>query len=1009
MKESLRIQIRNVILVCIFLFCSSGLMAQNLEISGTITEVSTGMTIIGATVLEKGTMNGTVSDVNGKYKIKAPKGAILVFSYVGYQTKEVTIKEAGTIDVAMADEVNTLNELIVIGYSTQKKTDKTGAVSMVKSDELNGGVITDPIQGLQGKAAGVSVTKKGGDPSEPFYVRVRGASGYDANTQPLYVVDGIPNADPNMIAPDDIESFNILKDAASTAIYGSQGSNGVIIITTKKGSKSAKTKESKDDSYSNIEFTSQFSVEKIAKKLKVLSADEMRSFANTLLEAKRAANPDSTYTMSDVFLDGGASTDWQNEIYRIGYSVTNNLSISGGNKHGSYLGSVGQSNWDGIMKGTSKTRTTAHISLVHKAFNDHLTITGNMMGAIEKNKYQSYNGWGQDDIIYQALSRNPTDPVYNANGSYYKSSRVFNYENPISIIDQETNNRDAKYFLGGLRLDAEIIKGLVASVNTGYTRNDQTTNYFRPANLYQSADVGFGKKQYDNDVKKLIEITGNYTKSIKDAHNLNILLGYSWQQDIYSGFYAQGGDAQSPYAGPNNLATLNNVVYGDIGSWKGESTLIGFFGRAQYNYKSKYYVSGSLRRDGSSKFGSNNKWGWFPTAAIGWSMEKENFMKSLKWLDQLKIRGSYGVSGNDKIGNYRSLVLWEPSGRSINPETGQYVITYSPAWNANPNLKWEETTEYNIGLDFAVLNQRLSGTIELYSKRTTDLLGEYQVPVPPNLSQTTFANSGSLTNKGIEVTLQAYILSMKNLTWKSTLTLAHNQTKITDLGAYVDTSLRKMGYISARGLVGDQYYVTGIMVGQDIGAFYLPKYVGLKNGQFVYESNSGGYTTNLSEAKRTVIATPTPKLEIGWSNTFTIYKRWTVDFSFRAWLGNHIYNATRMLFDSPNILPDLNAVPEAIDWYAQGRTSGASIADIYVENASFVKLDFLQISYDFNVSKIKWINKFNLFIAANNVFTITGYKGVDPETNINGLSFGIDQYNVYPKTRSYTIGLKATF
>jgi TonB-linked SusC/RagA family outer membrane protein len=1008
MKEFLRMKIRSLILLFVLMMGSVSLMAQNVNIDGTITEVATGMTIVGATVVQKGTTNGTVSDINGKFKLSVPKESVVVFSFVGYQKKEITVKDAGTINVALAEEISNLNELIVIGYSTQKKTDKTGAVSMVKAEDLNRGLITDPIQAMQGKAAGVSVTKSGGDPNAGFSVRIRGASGYDANTQPLYVVDGIPNADPTIIAPDDIESYNILKDAASTAIYGSQGSNGVILITTKKGSKSPKAaKDQKGDTYSNIEFTSQFSVEQIAKKMKLLSADDIRNYAQGLLAKAKKDHPN--YTIDSVFRDGGANTDWQNEIYRIGYSTTNNLSVSGGSKHGSYLGNIAQNHWDGIMKGTSKDRTTAHINVTHKAFNDHLTISGNMMGSIEKNNYVNYGGWGLDDVIYQALSRNPTDPVYNPDGSYYKSSRVFNYENPVAIIDQETNNRDLKYFLGGLKLDAEIIHGLFASLNLGYTRSDQTTNYFRPANMYQSADLGFGKKQYDNDVKKLIEITGNYVKTFNKSHNLNILGGYSWQGETYNGFFAQGGDAQSPYAGPDNLATLNNVVWGDIGSWRGESTLIGFFARAQYNYNTKYYISASLRRDGSSRFGTNHKWGWFPTAAVGWSIDKEKFMRSAKWLDQLKLRASYGISGNDKIGDYHSMALWVPSGRTINPETGTNVITYSPAWNPNPDLKWEQTSEVNIGLDFAVLNQKLSGSLEVYSKKTTDLLGQYSVAVPPNLATTTFANSGSLSNKGIELYLQAYVLNLKNFAWKTTLTVAHNETKILDLGSYVNGSVRKEGFVSGRGTVGDEYYVTGIQAGQDIGAFYLPTYVGLIDGLFVYKSTTGGYTTDLTKAQRTVIATPTPKVELGWSNDLTILKRWTLDFSFRAWLGNHMYNATRMFFDSPSILPSLNAVPQALDWADQGRISSASIADIYVENASFLKLDFISLSYDFNVSKIKWLSKFSLFLAANNVFTITGYSGVDPETNIVGLSFGIDQYNVYPKTRSYTLGLKATF
>jgi TonB-linked SusC/RagA family outer membrane protein len=1010
MKRSIRIIWRIPFLFLLFILTTLSVMAQNIEITGTVSESASGQSLIGVTVVQKGTTNGTVTDATGHFKIALPKDSIIVFSYVGYATQEIRAKEAGILYIRLDDEVNTLNELIVIGYSTQKKTDKTGAVSMVKGDELNGGVITDPIQAMQGKAAGVSVTKKGGDPNVGFSVRIRGASGFDANTQPLYVIDGIANADPNIISPDDIESINVLKDAASSAIYGSQGSNGVIIITTKKGSASQKTMEGKTPggAYSNIEFTSQVSFEKVAKTEKMLSASEMRGFANQLLQEALPEHPN--YTIDSVFIDGGASTDWQDEIYRTGVSTSNTLAISGGNPHNSYMGSINHSYWEGVMKGTSKERTTARVNVIHKTWKDRLTFTGNLMGAIENNDYENYNGWNKDDIIYQAIQRNPTDPVYNPDGSYYKSTRVFNYENPISIINEVTNDRNAHKFLGGLKTDLEIIKGLVASVNLGYTRGDATTNYFRPANLYATADNGFGKKQYDQHSDKLIEITGTYVKSFKSNHNLNVLLGYSWQEQAWNGFYAQAGNAQSPYAGPENLATLIDIKWGDIGSWRGKSTLIGFFGRAQYNYKSRYYVSGSLRRDGSSKFGSNHKWGWFPTLAVGWSIDKEKFMQSVKWIDQLKLRASYGVSGNDKIGEYRSIVLWEPDKITINSETGQQVLTFKPAWNSNPDLKWEETTEYNIGIDFAVLKERISGSLELYTKRTNDLLGEYAVAVPPNLASRTFANSGSLGNKGIELFLQAYVISKKNFSWKTALTVAHNKTKVLDLGIFVTDSLRKEGYISGRGMVGEEYYVTGIMEGEETGTFYVPTYVTLNAaGEMVYYSKTGGYTTELDKAKRTVVATAAPKVELGWSNTLTLFKHWKIDMSFRAWIGNHVYNATQMFFDSPGNLPSLNGVNEAINWYNEGRTSSASIADIYVENASFLKLDYICLTYDFNVTKIKWLEQLSLFISANNVFTITGYSGVDPETTTNGLSFGIDQYNVYPKTRALNVGFKVKF
>lgn len=1006
MKRMLHLKFKHLPLLILLLGSSIGLMAQNLDVTGVITEAGTSDPLIGVTVLQKGTTIGTVTDIDGKYKISVPKGAVLVFSLIGYVTQEVTIEKPGPNNISMAVQITTLDDVIVIGYSTQKKTDKTGAVSTVKADELNGGVITNPIQSMQGKAAGVLVTKKGGDPSENYSVRIRGASGFNSNTQPLYVIDGIPGADPNIVSPDDIESFNILKDAASTAIYGSRGSNGVIIITTKKGKAAG---AGGDGAFTNIEFSSQISIERVAKKLNVMDASQIRDFAQTLLKKAQQTHPN--YTIDSVFLDGGATTDWQDEIYQTGVATVNNLSFSGGNKHNSYLAAVTNSNWQGTMKGTGKQITTARISVNQKALKDRLTLQANIMGAFEKNDYESYSSWNKDDIIYQAISRNPTDPVYNTSGGYYQTSRVYNYENPLSVITQVTNNRNAKKFLGSLKADFEIIDGLFASINLGYIHDDNTTNYFRPAGIYSSADNGYGKKQYNSNTQKLMEITGTYNKTISEKHNLNALLGYSWQEDVYSGFYSQGGDAQSNYAGPENLAVLNEVKWGDIGSWKGQWNLIGFFGRVQYNYNSKYFVSASLRRDGSSKFGSNHKWGWFPTAALGWSIDQEHFMKDISWLSQLKLRASFGVSGNQEIGEYRSMVVWEPSGKAINPETGKEVITFKPAWNANPDLKWEETSEYNGGIDFGFLKSRISGSIEVYYKVTKDLLGEYTVPVPPNLAPRTFANSGSLSNTGVELFIQAFAIQNAKFKWKTSLTVSHNKTKILDLGEYFNEKdgVRKEGYVSGRGMVGEEYYVTGIMVGEEIGSFYLPKYVTMKDGIFIYESSSGGYTDKVSDAKRYIVGTAAPKVELGWSNLLTLGNHWTLDLSFRAMIGNKVYNATEMFFDNPGNLPSLNALPSAVDWYNKGRITGATIADFYVEDASFVKLDYISLSYDFNVSKISWLKKLQLFVSANNVFTITGYSGVDPETTVNGLSFGIDQYNVYPKTRAYTAGLKVNF
>ena len=990
---------RKVGILLLFLILASGLSAQNINVEGVVTDNSDGSTMVGVSVLIKGSQKATITDINGKYKIESSLGGILVFSFVGYKTTEV-IANKSVINISLSPSIKMLDEVIAIGYSTQKKTDKTGAVSNIKASELNAGALTDPIQALQGKAAGVLITKQGGDPNSGFSVRIRGASGFQSNTQPLYVIDGIPGADPTLVSPEDIESYNILKDAASSAIYGSRGSNGVIIITTKKGKGLSVGKA--DMNINQINFSTQVSVENIAKKLSLLSASDMRAFALKLSQTRGVP-------VDSVFIDGGANTDWQDAIYRTGISKSNNLSFSGGNTKSYYYVSLTNSNWTGVMKGTDKERNIIRINLTHSALDDKLTFSLNYTGGFENNNRENYGGWGNEDIIYQAISRNPTDPIYKSDGTFDKTSRVFNYINPVSIIDNIENKRSSKSFQGNFRTDYKILKGLSASLNVGYMNNDQLFSYFRPSGLYLP-DLGAGERREENSSQKIVEFTTTYETTYNKIHNFNFLGGYTWQENQYGGFFAKGVDAQSDHIGSSNLAIFNEVNYGDIGSWEGKSNLIGFFGRAQYNLNQKYYLSASLRRDGSSKFGSNNKWGMFPTVAVGWSMEKESFLKNTDWLNQLKLRISYGVSGNQEIGEYRSMLVWVPSGKAVNPETGKEVVTFKPAWNANPDLKWEQTGEVNIGVDFAIFDSKISGSLEVYKKNTTDLLGEYSVPVPPNLASTTFANSGELENKGIELFVQAYPISKKNVVWKTSFNISHNQTTIVSLGKYFNSidGVRKEGYISGRGLVGEEYYLIGMMEGQPIGAFYLPTYVTLKDGKFIYKSKNGGFTENLSEAQRSIVGNAAPDLEIGWSNSITFFKNWTLDFSFRAMIGNDVYNATQMFFDNPGNLPDLNANSAAIDWYNKGRVSGASLADFYVENASFVRLDYVALSYDFKFKKTNMLKNLNVFVSSNNLFTITGYSGIDPETTINGLSFGIDQYNVYPKTRTFTFGIKGT-
>lgn len=979
-------------LIILFLSLAAFSFGQQITVSGTVTDEADGSTLIGVTVLQKGTTNGATTDIDGKYTLTVDQGSTLVFSYIGYDNIEIVANQE-VIDVALPAKSELLEEIIVIGYGTQKKTDKTGAVSQVDSEDLNNkGALQDPIQGLQGKAAGVSITKKGGDPNAGFSVRIRGASGYSASTDPLYVIDGIPGADPTAVAPEDIESYNILKDAASTAIYGSRGSNGVIIITTKKGGKK------NGEMVSQVNFTSKYSFETIAHKYDLLDANQIRQYA-----------VDYDYELKD----GGANTDWQDELYRTGSTFENNLSFSGGSESSFYRASLTHTDWVGIMKGTEKERTTAQVNITHKDFNDKLTLNANLVTTFENNDFENYSGNGKEDVIFQTLTRNPTDPVFNSNGGYDQTLRVFDYENPISVINQITNIRDAKRYLGSLRADYKFIDGLTGTAMISYIRNDQEYSYFRPKDVLASADNGFASRRYENTSEKQFEGYFTYVKSVNNVHNINVVAGYSYRYAMRDGFWAQAENPQSPSMGADNLGSFVDVKWGDVGSWRNSETLIGFFGRAQYNYKSKYYLTASLRRDGSSKFGVNNKWGWFPTVSASWNMQDEAFLDNVSWLDQLKLRASYGVSGNQAFDPGLSIEYYVANGLATNPENGEQVITFKPPHNKNDDLKWERTAETNIGIDFAFLNSKLSGSIEVYKKNTTDLLYPRKTSVEGgNVSDRTWDNAGNIVNQGIELYLQAFVINKSNFTYKTSLTVAHNKSEWVELaaaGGVTDGGKERNGWLSGRGVVGDAFYIIQNEQGYEVSAFYLPEIVGLIDGDFVFTTEEGGYTTQLADAKRTYVGSPNPDVELGWSNNFTFLKNWTLDFSIRSMIGHQKYNATRMFMDAPADLPELNTFEDALDWKEKGRSSSATIATEYLEDATFVKLDYISFGYQFNTAKLKWIDSFKLFLSLNNVFTLTKYSGADPEIRYANLAYGWDQYNVYPKSRSITFGLTATF
>lgn len=997
-----RIQIYLVLLV---MGISQMAFAQSVSISGTVTDQTTGESLIGVSIVIKGTTIGTASDFDGNYKIEAQVGSTLVYSFIGYKTFEQEVTGKQVVNVALESEYEQLDELIVIGYGVQRKTDKTGAVSHITADELSTGAITDPLQTIVGKASGVVVTKGGGNPTDDAKIKIRGSAGISGatNTNPLYVIDGVPGADPNMVAPGDIESFNILKDAASTAIYGSQGANGVIIITTKSGKSGAST----------LSVSSTTSVNQLANKIDLLSAQQYKEYA-------------TKYELDNIFVDGGAETDWQDEIYRTAISQQYNISLSGGNEQSTYYASVSNQDNEGIINNSSRNRTIGTLNVSHKALNNKLTIKGGINVTFEEDHLVQLGSNSRDDIIYQTYRRNPTDPTHNEDGSIayqrLNDNRGFDYINPLGVLNDETRLDQRKKMLGNLSLNYEIAKGLNFKIASSYLSSDKEYTYFRPTGIYagQGNDSGEGQRYYEVRTQKTLEATLNYNTTISEVHNLDAVAGYSWQENDFSKFGLNARNSQSATVGTDNMKSFLDLVYGDASSEANMSRLIGFFGRFAYNYDNKYYIGGSLRADGSSKFGENNKWGIFPTASLGWNVQNESFLSDADWLSQFKIRASYGVSGNQSFGSYFSRSIFDPGDVVTDPITGNPVLVWSTQRNANPNLQWEQTAEYNLGIDYGFFASRISGSLELYSKNTTNMLNEYSVPVPPNKYPKTWANSGSMTNKGVEFYVTAHVVDSKAMSWKTTLGASRNIGKITDLGEFWTENDSRQGWISGQGIVGGDNWTMFVDSGQGIGNFFVYEYAGIDDkGDALYLNKVKAKETEPDSVKagkmltiedRYIAGNATPDVELSWSNNIVFFDNWTLDFSFRGLFGQQVYNHTRAYFSSPIFFPDANIMESATKYMDEGFFGQFTVpSDEFIEDASFVRLDYLALGYNINFKNNNYIKSLKLSLMGNNLLMFTNYSGADPEMTIDGLGYGVDTFSLYPKSRTVSFGISATF
>ena len=944
-----------------FLLCSTVMLAQN-KVSGTVLD-ATGEPLIGVSVLEAGTSNGVVTDFDGNFTLTVKQGAQLTFSYVGYTPQ--TLAARNGMKVTLQEDNTVLNEVVVVGYGTMRRKDVTSSITTVKAEDLNRGVFTDPGQMLQGKVPGLVISSTA-DPNGGATITLRGASTLRSGAMsPYYVIDGIPGVDPSTVAPDDIESIDVLRDATATAIYGSKAANGVIIITTKKGA----------EEKTNVSYNGYVAIDNILKKYDVASAADLRDYA----------------TKNGVALkDGGASTNWQDEVLRTAISHNHNVSISGGNGRTSYMVSGNLMKRQGVIKETGMDRFNVRSLISTKLLKDRLSIS---MGL--NSMYGKHFGVPTGDkgaSVLDAMNYfSPTNPIKNADGSWSTGAGSKNY-NPLALMYEDTSETIWKrnQFVGKATL--EILKGLLWNVNYSWSNYQSTYSGYNTRNS-QIEGIGNKNGQASRNTyfghEQTFETYLNYGFTA-GKHKVDLMAGYSWEQKknndgfglTVEGYYNDDLTWYNMSYAQTILGVQNSVSSGYVENVKN----ISFYGRVNYSFDGRYMLQATIRRDGSSVFGKNNRWGTFPSISGAWNITEEAFMKNQNLFSNLKLRAGYGVSGNAMgFDVYSSYVTYGATGTFV--YDGKTYRTYGATKNANPDLKWETTSMLNVGLDFGFLKNRINGTIEVYHKKTKDLIWGYPVPTTQYVYGWMDANVGEMTNKGIEFTINIDAIRTKDFNWMTTFNLSHNKNTVDKMqnDQFHTTNLTQgdpdVAGVSANG------WTQRIMEGESIGTFYTYMYAGTVNGRSEYyvldeNGNKTGETTNNPGLKdRAITGCAQPKLTAGWNNSFS-YKNWSLNAFITGVFGNDVYNSPRAHYTSAQMFSDGKNVLKEFLSNPAGDASGSLPSDRFIEKGTYVRLQSLSLSYTFRNCFNNWIQDLTLYGTANNLLTITSYKGLDPEVNL---------------------------
>lgn len=983
-------------LFVVFLLSSTLAFAQN-RVTGTVTDKS-GEPLIGVNVFEAGTTNGCITDIEGKYSLNVERGRTLIFSFIGYTKQEVKVTQR-IMNVTMSEDNELLDEVVVIGYGSMTRKDVTSSITTVKADELNKGVFSDAASMLQGKVAGLTVTTSG-DPNGTPSITLRGASSLRSGAMsPYYVIDGIPGVDISMVSPDDIESIDVLRDATATAIYGSKAANGVIIVTTKKGKNNQERV--------NVSYSGYVAFDNALKTLDMASADDIRGYV-------KQNNINYMY-------DGGNSTDWQDEVMQTALSHNHNLSINGGGQKTTYMASVNITKREGVVTGSKMDRANFRSLVSTKVLKDRLELSAGVNSMFGKHVGVPMGDEGAS--VLDAMNYfNPTLPIRQTDGNWSHGEGSSNY-NPLSMIYEDKSQTEWKRNQILAKATLNIIDGLTWNANYSYDNHQRTYSAYHSHNTQindKDGNVtpsmnGVAQRSTYFGHNQTFETYVNFDKTFNDVHKLGLMAGYSWEENT-----SNDGFGVSVHNFLNDDLGWNNLTYAGMidGPQKVESGTIetirniSFYGRVNYSYAGRYMFQATMRRDGSSVFGKDNRWGTFPSVSVAWNVTEENFMKNQNVLDVLKLRAGYGVSGNAMgFGAYSAVATYGSTGQYDNG----YVMLGATKL-ANPDLKWESTGMFNVGIDYGFLKGRLSGSIEYYVKKTKDLIWDYPVSSYLYPYGTIAANVGKITNKGIEVSITAIPVQTKNFTWNTTLNISHNKNTVDKLSnEQYKTSTFSQGDPMVAG-VSANGWTQRVMEGQPLGTFYTYEWAGVDNeGVSIYytrdaNGNRDGGTTRDPEYKdRAITGCAQPKLNLGWNNSFT-YKNFNLTAFFTGVFGNDVYNGLRAHYTAPDFFAGGKNVMKEFIYERNPKDTGSNIpSDRFIEDGTYIRLQTLSLGYTFKNFN-GWLNNLQLYVTMNNVFTITGYKGLDPEVNLGGIDPGVDyRWKTYPHTRTTMIGAKINF